>query len=196
LFGELYDRNVQNIYWTQQTTENGHIGGTYERTSLPWEQGPEYDDEFDYNSVGVWYFNEQALDAIVQIFEMYRTGQERIYQGDNLITKVFPDAVCYYSKDISGLKEIPFIVIPSAGTLMLSVDKWSSDQRTWTVQDVKGSNISLNVSMGDLNDNLWFTVSKNGKILGDYQSNNKGELYFTVSGSFPGTTTFEMLKKK
>jgi hypothetical protein len=195
LFGQLYDRNVQNIYWTQQTTKNGHIGGTYERTSLPWEQGPEYDDEFDYNSVGVWYFNEQALDAIVQIFEMYRTGQERIYLDENLITKVYPDAVCYYNKDISGLKEIPFMVIPSTGTLKLSVNNWSTDKREWTVDDVSGSQVTLDVSMGDLNDNIWFKVSMNGEELGDYQSNERGELYFTVDGSFPGKTSFVMVKK-
>jgi hypothetical protein len=162
---------------------------------VPWPTGEEWDDDLDYNSLGSYYFNEQALDLFVQIFEMYRTGIERIYLGENLTTKIFPDAVCYYSKDISGLKEIPFIVVPSSGTLVLKVEDWGIDKRSWTVNEVKDSSVSLNISMGDLNDNIWYTVTKNGEILGDYQSNYRGELYFTVSGAFSGVTTFEMIKK-
>jgi hypothetical protein len=170
------------------------VGATHERIADPWLARHDRNGR-GFNSMGTIYMSEQSLDLLLQTVEMYRTGREQIYIGENLTTKVYPDAVCYYSKDITGLKEIPFMVVPSSGTLVLKVEDWKIDKRSWTISEVRDSSVSLNISMGDLNDNSWYTVTKNGEIIGDYQSNYRGELYFTVSGIFSGTTTFEMIKK-
>lgn len=195
LWSEMYNRTIQNIYWTQQNSPEGVSGGTYERTSLPWPQTEKESERWEINSTGVYYFNEQALDLFLQTFSMYRTGYEKIYFGDDLTTKVYLDGTCYYSKDISGLVEMPFMVTPSSGSLVLKVNNWEDNNRSWTVTEVIDTPISIAVSVGHLNNNTWYSIKKNSKLYGDFQSNYRGELYFTDNSTTDKKITYELLIK-
>ncbi len=196
LFKELYDMVLQTNYWTQKETANGCIGGIHERTSRPWRAREDETGKPEYNSLGSWYFNEQALDLFVQIFEMYRTGKDKIYLDDKLTTKVYPDAICYYSRDVSELEEIPFSVIPTEGAIILETQDWDINRRSWIISGGEDSEISLALTMGGLNINAWYDLTQNGEMLGEYQSNYKGELYVTVSGLFNKPTVFEMVRNE
>lgn len=194
-FNELYNMVVQTNFWTQKETENGCIGGIYERTSRPWSARIGASGKSNYNSLGSWYFNEQALDLFVQIFEMYRKGKD-FYFGDKMTIKVYPDGVCYYSKDISKCKKIPFNVLPSSGSIRLKIAEWSESTKSWNISEGLNSEISLSVFIKDLKCNNWFTILLDGEEIGDYQSNNQGELNFTVTDTFSDFSVFVMRNKK
>jgi hypothetical protein len=68
LFGTLYDRITQSIFFTQ-VTEGDQTGAAHERIADPWLARKDYD-AGDFNSMGTIYMSEQVLDAMLQLVEM------------------------------------------------------------------------------------------------------------------------------
>jgi len=191
LFNELFERMLQNIYFTQQTTEDGRKGGTYERTSRPWRVRKGKDGKPDFNSLGAYYLNEQALDCFVQIFEMFRTDRG-IYYGENVKNKIYPDGVCYYSKNISKQKRANLSVLPSTDAVFVTVNSWINNSKKWIAEGSADGQISITHTAGDLEPNVWHEVYDNGELSGRYQSNNKGIITFTYSGNLSSPHIFEI----
>jgi hypothetical protein len=69
LFGDLFDRITQTIFFTQ-VTKGDQMGGTHERTADPWLARSDYGGKPDFNSMGTIYMSEQGLDAMLQLVEM------------------------------------------------------------------------------------------------------------------------------
>jgi hypothetical protein len=108
------------------------MGGTYERIADPWLARKETEGGAHFDSMGVNYTNEQALDCFLQVLELFRMGKD-LYLGAELVHKIYPDGACYYSKDISGMKVVPMELVPSSGTLQVTVEHWADGARTWIV---------------------------------------------------------------
>ncbi len=185
LFGELYERMLQNIYFTQNT-EGIDKGGTYERIADPWLARGE-----GFNSLGVFYSNEQALDCFVQIFEMYRTGKD-FYMGEGITIKVYPDGICYYSRSIEDQRKVNLRVCPSRGSIRVDINKWEKDQKSWIIKESTEPRISTTYSVGDLKPNLWVQVEVNGDEIGKYQANSEGMIYFSYTGNLEKSRTFKV----
>ncbi len=193
-FKELYDMVLQTNYWTQKETSDGAIGGIHERTSRPWRARVDESGKPDYNSLGSWYFNEQALDLFVQTFEMYRTGRD-LYFGDGLTHKIYQDGVCYYSKDISQYEKVGLSVLPSSGSVIVVVNSWDNNTKKWTVSDASQDKITSTHKVGDLKPDSWYDVYLDKELYDTYQSNPKGVMEFSYTGSHKGQHTFEVKAK-
>ena len=194
-FNELYNMVLQTNYWTQKETPNGCIGGIHERTSHPWRAREDESGKPDYNSLGSWYFNEQALDLFVQTFEMFRTGKD-IYYGEGLTNRIFPDGVCYYSKDISNHKKVDLLVLPSADIINVSVTAWGEDNKQWNVKSITDATISTACNIGDLIPGKWYNVVKDDELSGAYQASAMGTIAFSNTGSYDKSCTFKVIPKE
>jgi hypothetical protein len=69
LFGALYSRVLQGVFWTQ-VTEGDTRGATHERIGDPWLMRGDYGRSADVNSLGTVYMSEQSLDTMLQLVEM------------------------------------------------------------------------------------------------------------------------------
>ena len=192
LYGELHQRVLQNIYFTQRT-ESPNRGGTYERIADPWlvRAGDYEDREPSFNSMGVNYTNEQALDCIVQTFQLYRSGYD-VYFGEGMNSKVYHDGMSYYSKDISTLTKVPLHVVPSTGSIRLTVTSFDEGALIWTVGEATDAQISLTCDAGDFEKMSWVKVYVDGELVGQYQANPEGKIAFSYTGDFSSTRTFEL----
>lgn len=188
LFLQLFERTLQSIYFTQET-EGGNKGGTYERIADPWlvRVGDEGDGTFD--SLGVNYTNEQALDCFVQVLELVRMGRS-LYEGADLVTKIYPDGARYYSRDISQMTEVPLEVLPSAGTIQLTVDSWRSKPRIWSVASSTPERATLRHRVAGLKPCTWYHVRCTDGQAGNYQASPLGELGFAHSGCLQEAVRF------
>ncbi len=189
LFGELFERMLQNIYFTQKT-EGIDKGGTYERIADPW-LARDWEKEGKFNSFGAYYTNEQALDCFVQTFELYRTG-EKLYIGAGLTNKVYPDGRCYYNMDIGKQQKTELTVLPSRGSLMVTIQRWNRQERVWTAGEASDSSISATITVGGLEPNSWHSLSIEGRTAGEYQANPDGFFSFMHSGDLNAAVTFEV----
>jgi len=189
LFNELYHRVLQNIYWTQ-VTDGDLMGGTYERICDPWLARPE---DSDFNSLGTIYMNEQSLDCFLQIVEMYFTGRGLYFE---VVNKVYPDGICYYSTDISKKKRVNLSVLPSMGTIDVSVNTWTTDSKKWNESASDSVSITTSHMVGDLKTTTWYCVYVDGSLYGTYQSNTKGIIKFTYTGSLSSPHTFEIKERE
>jgi hypothetical protein len=182
LFLKLFDRILQNIFFTQET-EGGNKGGTYERIADPWLVRKETEGGAYFDSLGVNYTNEQALDCFVQILELFRMGKD-LYEGVDLVHKIYPDGVCYYSKDIRSMQKVPLLVFPSAGTIQLTVNSWNAENKSFVVTSSLENDISLSLRIDRLEPVNWYAVSANGNEIGSFQSNPSGVITFSCSGNY------------
>ena len=98
------------------------MGATHERIADPWLVRDDYGDGEppDFNSMGTIYIGEQSLDTMLQVLELWRCG-ESLYVDENLVQKVYPDGVCYYSESIHDKPRADLQLLPSQGTLQVSV---------------------------------------------------------------------------
>lgn len=191
LFLALFQRVLQNIYFTQET-QGGNMGGTYERIADPWLVRKETPGGPYFDSRGVNYTNEQALDCFLQTFELFRTGT-RMYLEARLVHKIYPDGFCYYSMDISPLTSVNLEVRPSAGTLNATVEQWTDDHKIWWIAASSHEQITLSHRIWGLKANRWYQVLKDRESLGIYQANPPGEISFACSSEFGSITRFDLV---
>ena len=192
LFSQLFDRVLQNIYFTQEI-EGGNKGGTYERIADPWLVRTETSKGVNFNSMGVNYTNEQALDCFLQVLELFRMGIS-LFLGEHLTHKIYPDGTCFYSQDISSMVKIPFTIIPSYGTIALTVSKWERDQKEWVVFDSTYEMVTLTHQINHLLPGAKYELILGEKIIGVYQANLYGKLSFSFSENFAEKKKFSMKK--
>lgn len=190
LFEALARRVFQNIYWTQ-VTDGNLMGATHERIADPWRARTDGQGGADFNSLGTTYMGEQSLDAFLQVVELYRTGRN-LYYGRNVTNTVYPDGVVYYSSDISDKKTVDLAVLPSEGTIKITVMAWSKDEKKWTEGDATSPKITVRHTVGGLKPNTWYEVRREGEGLGRYETDPKGVLTFTFSGSLTSPHSFEL----
>ena len=191
LYLELFERVLQNIYFTQET-QDGNMGGTYERIADPWLVRKETPGGPYFDSMGVNYTNEQALDCFLQTLELFRIGT-RMYLEAKLVHKVFPDGICYYSKDISQLTPVNLEVRPSTGTLNATVEQWTDDNKTWWIASSSHEQITLAHRIWGLKANRWYQVIRDRNSLGNFQANPTGEISFSFSSEFGSITQFDLV---
>jgi len=189
-FNELTERVLQNIYWTQ-ITEGNLMGATHERICDPWLARS----RTDFNSLGTVYMSEQSLDSFLQILEMYRTGSS-IYSGKNLANKVYPDGICYYSEDISKQEIVYLSVLPSGETVNVVVNEWTSNYKRWTESSSTDGKVTTIHTAGNLEPKSMYNVYVNGEIYKTVQSNDKGIIRFSYSGSLSSQNIFEVKEVK
>jgi hypothetical protein len=177
LFRELFERTLQNIYFTQET-EGANRGGTYERIADPWLVRDEIGGAH-FDSMGVNYTNEQALDCFLQVLELFRMG-ERLYQGQDVVHKIYPDGVCYYSRDVSGKPEASLSIIPAAGTIEVVVpERTPGDDVRWT--EVAQRDTTVQHSVWEMGPGDWLEVCDNGVSHGTFQADWEGTLAFALT---------------
>ena len=136
-----------------------------------------------FNSMGVNYTNEQALDCFLQVLELFRMGKS-LYLDKYLIHKIYPDGTCFYSRDISSMMKVPFEIKPSKGTIALTVSRWEHDQKEWVVFDSTEEMVTLTYQMDHLSPGAKHEVILDGESNGIYQANPYGKLSFSFSGNF------------
>jgi len=190
LFLELFERTLQNIYFTQET-EGGNKGGTYERIADPWMVREETPGGPHVDSMGSNYTNEQALDCFLQTLELFRMGKN-LYMDQNLEHKIYPDGECFYSQDISKLKKAPFKVIPSTGRILLRFGSWKKNAKTWSVTSLNEEPITLQYEVEGLEPISWYKLIVDGKEIDSYQSNSSGKLAFSYSGTVKKGIVFSL----
>ncbi len=191
LFEALAKRVFQNIYWTQVTSGN-LMGATHERIADPWlARAGEDNEKADFNSLGTTYMGEQSLDAFLQIVEMYRTGYD-LYFGGNLANKVYPDGVAFYSSDNVDKKKVPLSVLPSVGTVNVTITNWTDTEKKWTESQATSTRITATHTVGDLAANTWYQVLDNGRWVGTFNSDRKGTIQFAYTGALATLHTFEV----
>jgi len=183
LYAQMYEKTLQEIYFTQTTARDDRMGGTYERTSDPWLARRDNNGKTDFNSLGPHYMNEQSLDCFLQTLLIYRTGRE-IYAGEGISNKIYPDAISYYSKSIEKAERTSLKVFPSAGAIRVEVKEWSATGRKWTEEGLGDSELSTTHRVGNLKSNAWYQVLVDGKLHGAYQSSADGTICFSFSGNF------------
>lgn len=166
------------------------MGATHERICDPWLARPGNSGKADFNSLGTSYMSEQSLDCFLQTLEMYRTGRD-IYFGKNLTNKIYPDGTCYYSMDISEQEKVNLSVLPSKGTVNVMVNTWTGDHKKWTESGASEAKVTTTHTVGDLKPNTWYQIYCNSDLYGTYQSNGRGTIRFTYSGSLSSPHTFE-----
>jgi len=191
LFYALFERTLQNIYFTQET-EGGNRGGTYERIADPWLVREETPGGPKFDSMGVNYTNEQALDCFLQVLEICRLGSA-IYSNKGLTHKIFSDGACFYSRDVLMFEPILFSVIPSNGMVELRVDEWFDYRFSWQIT-ASEPEISLVCRVGEAVPKRWYEIFTNGQITGRFQANHEGHLTFVLSGNFTDSTKFQMVE--
>jgi hypothetical protein len=180
----MYEKTLQEIYYTQTTNRDDRMGGTYERTSDPWLARPdEKNGKRDFNSFGPHYMNEQSLDCFLQTLLIYRTGKD-IYAGESVSNKVYPDGSVYYSKSIEKAEKVDLRVLPSTGTVKVVVKDWLATGRTWTVEGMGDSELSATHRVGQLKADGWYQVLVDSKLQGAYQASADGTIWFSFSGNF------------
>ena len=182
LFNELGDRVLHNIYFTQ-TTSGNLMGATHERICDPWLARPgEIEGGTDFNSLGTSYMSEQSLDCFLQTLIMYRKGRN-IYFGENLINKIYPDGVCYYSMDIIKQKKVNLTIIPSKGNINVTVNKWNDKNKEWTERGTTEVKITVTHSVSDLKPDTRYKVYVNNELYNSYQSDLNGTIVFNYTGN-------------
>ena len=182
-YAQMYEKTLQEIYFTQTTARDDRMGGTFERTSDPWLARPDKNGKTDFNSLGPHYMNEQSLDCFLQTLLIYRTGKE-IYVGESVSNKVYPDGSVYYGKSIEKAEKVNLRVLPSTGTINVVVKDWSETGRKWAEEGLSGSELSATHRVGNLKANAWYEVLVDGKLHGAYQSSADGTTCFSFSGNF------------
>jgi hypothetical protein len=182
-YAQMFERTLQEIYFTQTTARDDRMGGTYERTSDPWLARPDDNGKTNFNSLGPHYMNEQSLDCFLQTLLIYRTGRE-IYAGKGVSNKVYPDGTIYYSESIEKAEKVHLRVLPSTGTVNVAVNDWSAIGRKWTEEGLGDSELSTTHRVGDLKSNAWYQVLVDGKLHSAYQSSADGTICFSFSGDF------------
>jgi hypothetical protein len=191
LYYELFERILQNIYFTQET-EGGNMGGTYERIADPWLVREETPGGPKFDSMGVNYTNEQALDCFLQVLEMCRMGTA-LYADEGVTHKIYSDGACFYSRDVLVLEPIHFSAIPSTGSIELQVDEWLDGCFSWQII-ASEPDISLVYRVGKVVSKGWYEISANGQTTGRFQANHEGELSIVLSGNFTVSTKFQMVE--
>lgn len=183
-YEQMYEKTLQEIYYTQTTKKDDRMGGTFERTSDPWLARPdENNGKRDFSSFGPHYMNEQSLDCFLETLLIYRTGKE-IYAGDGVSNRVYPDGSIYYGKSIEKAEKVHLGVWPSTGTVEVAVKHWSEAGKTWTEQAGDDGEISIAHRIGDLKSSTWYQVLLDSKLVGAYESSAGGTVYFSLSGKF------------
>jgi hypothetical protein len=190
LFLELFERVLQNIYFTQET-QGGNMGGTYERIADPWLVRKETEGGAHFDSMGVNYTNEQALDCFLQVLELFRMGKD-LFLGAELVHKIYPDGACFYSKDISRMKVVPMELLPSSGTLQVTVEHWADGARTWVVSASIRAQVTLSHKVWGLKASRWYQAMRGNVVLGTYQANPAGELAFACSEVLDKPVSFSL----
>jgi hypothetical protein len=74
LFGALFERITQSIFFTQ-VTEGDQMGAAHERIADPWLARHDDGAAASFDSMGTMYMSEQILDAMLQLVEM---GQAKV----------------------------------------------------------------------------------------------------------------------
>jgi hypothetical protein len=80
--------------------------------------------------------------------------------------------------------KIPFEIIPSMGTIALTVRKWERDQKEWMIFDSTEEMVTLAHQMDHLSPGVKHEVILGGESIGIYQATPDGKLSFTFSGNF------------
>jgi len=194
LFEALAKRVFQNIFWTQ-VTEGNLMGATHERIADPWQARRDEVGRADFNSLGTTYMGEQSVDAFLQAVELYRTGHV-LYYGENVVNKVYPDGIVYYSSDITDKRRVDLAVLPSEGTIKITVLVWSKEEKKWTEGDSTIPKITVRHTVGDLKPNTWYEARCDGNDLGRYDTDPEGVLTFTYSGSLTSARSLEIKESR
>jgi hypothetical protein len=182
IYLKLFERVLQNIYFTQET-QGGNMGGTYERIADPWLVRKETPGGPYFDSLGVNYTNEQALDCFLQTLELFRTGT-RIYLDPELVHKIYPDGICFYSKNISHLTPVNLEMRPSMGTLNVTVEQWSDDKKILWISTIDNEQFTLSYRIWGLKASRWYQVKQNHENFGIFQADLKGEILFASSSRY------------
>jgi hypothetical protein len=190
LFEALANRVFQNIYWTQ-VTSGDLMGATHERIADPWMARTNDDLPANFNSLGTVYMGEQSLDAFLQVVEMFRCGND-FYYGNGIANKSYPDGIVYYSADTNGAQLSKLKVLPSAGTVTVTIQSWTPEQKNWV--ETAGSAVELTTfhSVGGLTPGARYRVSDNGEPVGVFQATPDGHIEFSYSMTAPGQRTFSL----
>jgi hypothetical protein len=189
LYLELFQRTLQNIFFTQEI-EGGNKGGTYERIADPWLARHDAHGGAHFESLGSNYTNEQALDCFLQVLELFRMGK-RLYLGQDLEHKIYPDGECFYSHDISGREDVQFQAVPSSGSITLRIEAWEPDNKVWMVTGSQDG-ITIAFEVLGLSPLSWNKFWVNGKEIETYQANPSGKLVISYSGEMKECSRFSL----
>ncbi len=189
LYHQLAERVMQNVYFTQ-VSEGNMMGATHERIADPWLARRDGGVR-DFNSMGTMYMSEQSLDLLLQYVELYRRGRT-IYFGEDLVNKVYPDGLCYYSRDIGDEKKVKLKVQPSNGYLLVEVSQWTKNEKIWNVSADNDETGMASFRIGGIEPGKWFNLMIDGKQSGRYQANTAGVILFSYTARYADTLTFKI----
>lgn len=192
LYLDLFERVLQNIYFTQET-KGGNKGGTYERIADPWLVRDETPGGPYFDSMGTNYTNEQALDCFLQVFELFRMG-EAIY-GDGINNKVYSDGRCYYNKDIRSCRKLPLVITPSDGFLNIKVGSWNSQEKSLILSDSKQEEQTINITIFDLEPKIWYIIIIDGERKLNFQADQSGTIATSISLDFSRSINLSLERK-
>jgi hypothetical protein len=96
---------------------------------------------------------------------------------------------------VSQYEKVGLSVLPSSGSVIVVVNSWDNNTKKWTVSDASQDKITSTHKVGDLKPDSWYDVYLDKELYDTYQSNPKGVMEFSYTGSHKGQHTFEVKAK-
>ena len=101
-------------------------------------------------------------------------------------------AVDYSLEPYNDSSKVNMTVIPSTGSLILTITGFSTDSKTWS-ETASSSTATTNHTIGNLKANIIYNVNINGNLWNIYTSNSSGYINFIYDGGY-STKTFEVVE--
>jgi hypothetical protein len=211
LYKKLEERITQNVFWTQ-ISEGNLMGATHEAIADPWlaREKDNLEEQMiglggkskvngsinrtGVNETGTVYMSEQSLDLLIQIVEMYRTG-EYICSDESIINKSYASGLTYYSKNIKGKEITSLRVIPSQGSVNTGVKSWSENKKVWILNNNSDAGITINHIVDSLIPGSTYHLQIDNEEIATYQTTPKGSLEFSLTDNFVEAKTIKLIKR-
>ena len=97
--------------------------------------------------------------------------------------------------DISNQKKVSLSIIPSKGTINVTVNKWNDRNKEWIISDGTEVIITVTHTLSDLNTDTKYKVYINNKLYNSYRSNSNGIIIFGYSGNLSNAQIFSVSDK-